>query len=159
MTVTSSGRGHGPAHHTTEPDTADAPSIVTDAAQISAAHREPTGRFPQSIGTDSQRTGLAGGAFLGAIVGAVVLVPFGFIDWGASVDTWVRFATAAVIGAIAGAAAGAVYWGGRLPELTGDSPGTDRSEGDAPGRARGSEGARPASHPNGPGVGQRGERA
>lgn len=105
----------------------DVPPRIVDRDDRPVVIRHDDG---SDLGTESLRQGMVGGAILGAILGAVTFAPLGLIPWGASVDSWTRYAVLAAIGSIVGAVAGGVYWGGRLPELTGDSEGTDRSEAD-----------------------------
>lgn len=73
-------------------------------------------------GTAAQRHGMVGGALVGAVVGAVLLAPFGFIEWGGTgIGLGPRLAAMALIGLLAGAAVVAVYAGGRLPEIEGQA--------------------------------------
>jgi hypothetical protein len=64
---------------------------------------------------DSMSRGLWRGGFLGAVIGAIVLTPVAFLDWfdmpliGRLVIVW-------VVGAAAGAAMGAVFFGGAVAE-------------------------------------------
>jgi hypothetical protein len=59
-----------------------------------------------------------------AVVGALILIPLGFIGWGGLALGW-RLAIAALCGALGGAAAAAVYLGGRGPELEGETTDAD----------------------------------
>jgi len=86
--------------------------------------------------TAGQGKGLLFGTVLGGAIGALLFWPFGFISWGTDVSLGLRILTAAIIGAIAGSTAGALYWGGRVPELDGETltadglPGTGTSPAD-----------------------------
>jgi hypothetical protein len=72
--------------------------------------------------TEGQVKGALFGVVVGGAIGAVLAWPFGFIGWGdADVALGIRILTCAVIGFLAGSVAGAVYWGGRMPELTGET--------------------------------------
>jgi hypothetical protein len=81
------------------------------------------------MGTDGQRTGLLVGGAVGGLIGGLLFLPFGFISWGADIGPGMRFVTCAVIGILVGATAGAVYWGGRVPELEGETVNADNSPG------------------------------
>jgi hypothetical protein len=77
--------------------------------------------------TKAQAHGIAYGGLAGAVIGAVVTFGLGFISWGAGVAVGWRVLACALIGAFAGATGGAVYWGGRLPELEGEVTSADNS--------------------------------
>ena len=74
--------------------------------------------------TDAQFKGGMVGLVIGAVVGALILIPLGFIGWGGLALGW-RLAIAALCGALGGAAAAAVYLGGRGPELEGETTDAD----------------------------------
>jgi hypothetical protein len=74
--------------------------------------------------TDAQFKGGIVGLVIGAVVGALILIPLGFIGWGGLALGW-RLAIAALCGALGGAAAAAVYLGGRGPELEGETTDAD----------------------------------
>jgi len=69
----------------------------------------------------AQSVGLGMGMLIGGLVGAIVFLPVGFINFADIAVGW-RLLIAALIGAIAGGTAGAVYWGGRAPEVSGEMP-------------------------------------
>jgi len=69
--------------------------------------------------TSGQWKGVVLGGLGGALLGAVVALPLAFIPFMDSVSA--RLVLVAVCGALAGAAAGAVLWGGRVPELEGET--------------------------------------
>src|SRR5215471_4438171 len=64
--------------------------------------------------TGAQMKGSLGGILIGALVGAVVFLPLALIPWGGMAVGW-RLLIAAVVGAVAGGVALAVYLGGREP--------------------------------------------
>jgi hypothetical protein len=66
-----------------------------------------------------QARGFALGAVTGAVIGAILVTPFGFIDWGGGFDLWLRLLLAAIVGVIAGSTVGAVFGAGRKPQLEG----------------------------------------
>ena len=68
------------------------------------------------------RGGLFGGV-VGAVVGAVVFLPLAAIP--VDVPVWLRILAVAVVGAMAGATAGSLYFGGRMPELEGETVDAD----------------------------------
>jgi hypothetical protein len=72
--------------------------------------------------------GLVLGSLIGGVIGAIVLLPLGFIPMGDLALGW-RLLLAATAGALAGGMAGALYLGGRLPELEGETVNTDGSPG------------------------------
>jgi hypothetical protein len=74
--------------------------------------------------TDAQVKGLVLGAILGGLCGALLLLPLGVIGWGDLSLTW-RLGLAALCGALAGGVAGALYLGGREPELEGEARDVD----------------------------------
>jgi hypothetical protein len=78
--------------------------------------------------TTGQWRGMVLGGAVGAVLGALLLLPLAAIPFVSSVAA--RLVIVACCGALAGAAAGGVFWGGRLPELEGetdDPPVDDRS--------------------------------
>ena len=70
--------------------------------------------------------GLVGGSLVGGAIGAIVLLPLAFIPMD-DVAIWLRILVVAIIGAVAGGTAGALYWGGRTPELSGESLDADNT--------------------------------
>lgn len=74
--------------------------------------------------TDAQFKGGIVGLVIGAVVGALLLMPLGFIGWSGLALGW-RLAIAALCGALGGSAAAAVYLGGRQPELEGETRDAD----------------------------------
>lgn len=65
---------------------------------------------------DSMSRGLWRGGAIGAVVGAIVLLPLGLIPM-FDLDVGVRILIAVVVGAAAGAAVGAVFFGGAVAEV------------------------------------------
>lgn len=80
--------------------------------------------------TDAQAKGLLVGSLVGGAIGLVVLLPFAFISVGGLSLTG-RLILCAVTGALMGGTVGALYAGGRVPELQGETRGETR---DANGR-------------------------
>jgi hypothetical protein len=69
--------------------------------------------------THGQWTGLWVGSLVGGLIGAIVFAAIGLIPF-ADIGVGWRVLITAAIGAVTGGTAGALYWGGRLPELTGE---------------------------------------
>jgi hypothetical protein len=74
--------------------------------------------------TNAQVKGLVLGAILGGLCGALLFLPLGLIGWGDISLPW-RLGLAALCGAFAGGVGGAVYLGGREPELEGETQDVD----------------------------------
>jgi hypothetical protein len=74
--------------------------------------------------TDAQVKGLVVGALLGGLCGALLFLPLGLIGWGDLSLPW-RLGLAALCGAFAGGVGGAIYLGGREPELEGETRDVD----------------------------------
>jgi hypothetical protein len=74
--------------------------------------------------TDAQLKGLVLGAILGGLGGALLFLPLGLIGWGDISLPW-RLVMAALCGAFAGGVGGALYLGGREPELEGETRDVD----------------------------------
>jgi hypothetical protein len=73
--------------------------------------------------TDAQWKGLVTGSLVGGAIGLALLLPVAFIPFGFSLVG--RLVMCGVIGALAGGTAGALYFGGRMPELEGESVDAD----------------------------------
>jgi hypothetical protein len=69
--------------------------------------------------TDAQAKGFAFGTLVGGAIGAVLFLPLALIPWFDPVIA--RIVVVAVAGALAGGTAGALYMGGREPELEGET--------------------------------------
>jgi hypothetical protein len=69
--------------------------------------------------TDAQWKGGVLGSLVGGLIGAVLFLPFAFVSMGNLGAGW-RILIVAIIGALAGGTAGALYLGGREPELEGE---------------------------------------
>lgn len=77
--------------------------------------------------TEPMWKGLIIGSVIGGAIGAVLLAPLAiFVDMG-GLALWARLLIVGGIGAVGGGAAGAHYWGGRLPELSGESLDADNT--------------------------------
>jgi hypothetical protein len=89
---------------------------------------DPRGPVPLTTpaASDAQSKGMVAGGLLGAVVGLVLVTPIGLIEW-ADVSLGGRLLVAAIVGVAAGAAVGAVYAGGRMPELEGEARDADGS--------------------------------
>lgn len=85
--------------------------------------------------------GFVGGSLAGGAIGAIVLLPLAFIPMD-DVAIWLRILVVALIGAVAGGTVGALYWGGRAPELSGESLDADNSPSAGSSLADGSTDAR-----------------
>lgn len=91
----------------------------------------PTGWAPDAVTSETatppmtrgQWRGAVLGGVAGGIIGALVLLPLAFTGLLDAVP--MRILVVAIIGAVAGATAGAVYWGGRLPEMKGETTDAD----------------------------------
>jgi hypothetical protein len=69
--------------------------------------------------TDAQAKGFGFGALVGGVIGAVVLLPLALIQF---LDpALARVLIVVLAGALAGGTAGALYFGGREPELEGET--------------------------------------
>lgn len=77
--------------------------------------------------TEPMWKGLIIGSVIGGALGAVLLAPMAFfVDMG-GLALWARLLIVGGIGAVGGGAGGAHYWGGRLPELSGESLDADNT--------------------------------
>jgi hypothetical protein len=107
------------------------PAQRTDRAELEAEqHREAGSQVSgpryvsMAAATNSQVKGLAGGGGLGALIGALLFLPLAFIEMG-GIPVAGRIAIVVIVGALAGGTAGAVYFGGRQPELDGETVDAD----------------------------------
>ena len=74
--------------------------------------------------TDGQAKGLVIGSLLGGAIGLVLLLPLAFIPV-SGLSLTGRLILCAIVGALAGGTAGAMYFGGRVPELQGETMDAD----------------------------------
>jgi hypothetical protein len=104
---------------------------VDDLRREQRAETERQAPTPGPVGvvTEAQGHGLWRGGAVGAIVGALLFWPLGFIRMG-ELDLGWRMLIGAIIGAIAGSVVGAVYLAGRLPELEGEMTGAHNQPAD-----------------------------
>lgn len=72
------------------------------------------------LATDAQGRGMLVGGSIGALIGAVLFLPLGLLDL-INLDLVARVVIFSGCGAIAGGVAGAVFGGGRVPELEGEA--------------------------------------
>ncbi|MGI9119640.1 MAG: hypothetical protein ACR2G7_05880 [Acidimicrobiales bacterium] len=79
---------------------------------------------PMPISTGAQGRGMLIGSLIGGAIGLVLLLPLGFIPI-SGLSLTGRLVLCAIIGAFAGGTAGAMYLGGRLPELEGETVDAD----------------------------------
>lgn len=104
-------------HRTTKADV-DAQRAETGAAGTVGPSTSP---LPNSMSR-----GLWRGGALGAVIGALVLLPLAFIPM-LDMDLLVRVVIALVVGAAAGAAVGAVFFGGAVAEAENEESSGDES--------------------------------
>lgn len=71
--------------------------------------------------------GLVVGSVGGGVLGALLLAPMAFLVEMGDLALWARLLIVAAIGAVAGGTIGSHYWGGRLPELSGESLDADNT--------------------------------
>lgn len=76
--------------------------------------------------TDAQLKGALIGALVGGVIGAIVSLPLGIVAFG-DLSIWWRLLIVALCGALAGSTALALYFGGREPELEGETQDVDDS--------------------------------
>lgn len=69
--------------------------------------------------SDSQWKGLVIGSLVGGAIGLVLFLPLALIDFG--LTTTGRLLLVGIAGALTGGTAGALYFGGRVPELEGET--------------------------------------
>lgn len=95
--------------------------------------------------TRAQAHGVVAGGVVGALLGAAVCWPFGFVSWGAGIGLAWRILATALIGAFAFAVGFVVYLGGRMPELEGETMSGDNQpmDGTTPADPRNDERGRP----------------
>ncbi len=88
-----------------------------EAAEIAGAPGVPAMTGPMA-------KGMVGGGLLGALIGGLVMAPLALLPV-MSESIGVRLIVVVCIGLAGGATAGAVYFGGRAPELSGESVDAD----------------------------------
>jgi hypothetical protein len=109
----------------------DAPATEADLRNEQYLETEHQAQLPGPIGvlTEAQGHGFWYGGIIGGLVGAVLFWPVGFVSWGGVALGW-RLLTMAILGGMAGAVIGAVYFAGRLPELEGEMTGAHNQPAD-----------------------------
>lgn len=114
-------------HHTEPPHPGDrkyAPrGQGLDTATLREEQAAETAQPVTSAGpphmTNAQWKGMVLGGLAGGVIGALLFLPVALIPFVDAVA--IRVLLVAIIGWLAGATAGAVYWGGRTPELEGET--------------------------------------
>ena len=71
--------------------------------------------------SDGQWKGFLIGSLVGGALGVLLLLPFGLLGWGGGLALGWRLLVAGLAGALGGGTAGALYLGGRMPELQGET--------------------------------------
>jgi hypothetical protein len=119
-----------PEHPRKYADSDDA-ATVADLRREQQRETERQAMTPGPVGvlTEAQGHGFWRGGLAGAVIGALLLWPLGFIEWGGVALGW-RMVSMSVIGAVAGAVVGGVYFAGRLPELEGELTGAHNQPAD-----------------------------
>lgn len=116
--------GDHPRRHAVSDRPADDPATLR-AEQFREA--DDVGGGPGvPILTGGMFRGMVGGGAAGALLGALVALPFALIPF-FDLALAARLVVVAVAGAAAGATAGALYFGGRIPELSGESLDADNT--------------------------------
>jgi hypothetical protein len=115
---------HGRKYATSDSPPSEGELKVEQQQEMAQAWTGPgVGAMSGSMGK-----GLVFGALVGGLIGALIFAPFGFIPVAEVAVGW-RILLFAVIGALAGGTAGAMYLGGRMPELEGETVNADGSPG------------------------------
>ena len=114
----------------TEPDGGRKYTGEPDTRDVEALRREQQDEAAESwVGpgvptmTDGQWKGLVSGSLIGGGIGALLFLPLALIDF--MDPAWLRVLVVVIAGALAGGTAGALYQGGRQPELEGETLDTD----------------------------------
>jgi hypothetical protein len=103
---------------------AERPDEQGDIGALEAEQRREADQATAGPGvpasTDGQLKGLVIGSLVGGAIGLLVLLPLAFIQIGGLSLTG-RLLICGIAGALAGGTAGAMYLGGRMPELQGET--------------------------------------
>lgn len=109
------------------PKYAEQPDPSGDVDALEGEQRREAGQAWAGVGlpasTDAQWKGLVTGSLVGGAIGLVLLLPVAFIPFGLSLVG--RLLICGIAGALAGGTAGALYLGGRLPEMEGETVDAD----------------------------------
>jgi hypothetical protein len=107
---------------------AQRPDERADVDALEAEQRRESGEAWAGPGvpasTDGQWKGLIIGSLVGGAIGLLVLLPLAFIPIG-GLSLVGRLLICGIAGALAGGTAGAMYLGGRMPELQGETVDAD----------------------------------
>lgn len=118
-----------PEHQRRYADTDEAVSDPGELREEQHREAEEIGEVPVPVVpylTGPQTRGMLIGGIVGAIVGALIVAPVAFIPM-YDLSFVTRLVIAVVVGAAAGGTVGAVYFGSRAPELSGESFDTDNT--------------------------------
>lgn len=108
---------HPPGRKYAPPEGGDDPDALREEQAAETAQPVTAGGPPHM--TNAQWKGMVLGGLAGGLIGALLFLPVALIPFIDAVI--VRIVVVAIIGWLAGATAGAVYWGGRAPELEGET--------------------------------------
>jgi hypothetical protein len=111
---------HTRSEHPRAFSSSDAPESSIEQMALEQAEESEASYGGFGVVTRAQVRGALWGLLVGGLIGGLIAWPFGFIGWGAGVALGWRILLCAVVGIVAGATVGAVYWGSRLPELSGE---------------------------------------
>ena len=110
----------------TEPDEGRKYTPEPDTRDVAALRREQQDEMAQAWAgpgvptmTDGQWKGLVWGSLIGGAIGALLFLPLALIDF--MDPAWLRVLGVVIAGGLAGGTAGALYPGGREPELEGET--------------------------------------
>ncbi len=107
---------------------ADSDAPTGDPTELRDEQRRETEELAGGPGvpamTGPMAKGMVGGGLLGALIGALVMAPLALLPL-ISQSIAVRLVVFVGIGIAGGATAGSIYFGGRVPELSGESVDAD----------------------------------
>lgn len=91
----------------------------SEAAELRRQQQDEAAGVWATALTRGQARGAVVGGLVGGVIGAVLFLPLAAVPVDAPV--WARIVVVMLLGFAAGAAAGAVYLGGREPEIEGET--------------------------------------